>query len=173
MRRPDVLCFLEQMTWLAVVCIVVRRLVCNAQHVYCKCSCSCGKVLQLIVVYLFVWRILTRRTGALLSAHPEHLQELVQVLASPPQGRGAGSAAKQDRLALFQQRSEQLQSCVSLLSQLSVYPSRRLAVVLVKDWLRFVRVEGLGAVLSWLPDLLTHLLPGETSHVAWDVSCAT
>jgi hypothetical protein len=73
--------------------------------------------------------------------------------------RGKGSVAKQERLLQCQQHSEKLQHCVALLSKLCVYPSRRLALVLVKDWSRFVRVEGL-VVLEWLPSLLAHLLPG-------------
>jgi hypothetical protein len=103
--------------------------------------------------------------GALLSGHAEMLLEMVEVLGqrvpSTTSGRGrggAGGAAKQARLQLFQARSHLLQACVSFLSQLAAHPSRRMGLVLIRDWLKFTRLEGLYSALPWLPDLLAHLL---------------
>jgi hypothetical protein len=89
--------------------------------------------------------------------------------SSSPSSAPPPSAAQQARVQLFRARNEHLQGCAALLSRLAAYPSRRLALELVKAWLRFLRVEGLAGALDWLPALIAHLLPG-AAPVHWRLS---
>lgn len=121
--------------------------------------------------------------GALLSGHPEHLQELVEVLSGgadyhPGAGGGRGNAtptataSQKARLQLSQQHSAYLHALATCLLQLSSSSSsscpplpsalsRRLGLTLTKDWARFLRAGGAGLrALQWLPALLAHVLPG-------------
>ena len=107
---------------------------------------------------LFAVEFTTLFIGSLLANNTEFIQEVVEVLGAPFPKKA--SDAQHVRHEICQERSETLRSCVTLLSQFVTYPSRRLSVIILKDWLRLLKVLR-SSPFEWLRPLLATILPGK------------